>query len=480
MSDLLVDLSTQAWFRQTVKRLGLPLPTPEKLRRPKGPVSARPLDDRRVAVALGTDAALADQLAPALARAGASPRVVADALPAAFVAAGEAYGRPATLVAPGAEPPEGSVHGLIFDATGLSTPASLTELHGFFQPWLARMGRCGRALVIGRPPASLNDPAAAASAAALEGFVRSLAKELGRKGATAHVVYVAKGAEDRLEPLLRFLLSDRAAFLTGQPWTLSAAVPRDPRHGDGVAPLAGLNVVLTGAARGIGEATAHLLAGEGAHVIGIDRPGDEGPLAEVMRAVGGTPLALDITDPDAPTTLSAFIAERFGTVHAVIHNAGITRDKTLARMKAEHWDQTVAVNLGAVVALNTALLATGGGLADGGAIVCLSSVAGLAGNVGQTNYAASKAGVAGYVRALAVQVAARGIAVNAVAPGFIETRMTAAIPAVTREVGRRLSALGQGGEPSDVGQLLTWLVQPESAGLTGQVVRACGGMFIGA
>ena len=112
--------------------------------------------------------------------------------------------------------------------------------------------------------------------------------------------------------------------------------------------------------------------------------------------------------------------------------------------------------------------------------MCLSSVAGIAGNMGQTNYAASKAGIIGYVRKLSQQLAGRGITVNAVAPGFIETRLTAAIPMVIREAGRRLAALGQGGEPRDVAEVLTFLSTPGAAGLTGAIVRVCGGALIGA
>jgi 3-oxoacyl-[acyl-carrier protein] reductase len=163
----------------------------------------------------------------------------------------------------------------------------------------------------------------------------------------------------------------------------------------------------------------------------------------------------------------------------VVHNAGITRDKTLAKMKPEGWDQAVAVNLGSVLRI-TDVLVNEKVLRDGGRLICLSSVAGLAGNLGQTNYAASKAGVAGFVRGLAPSLAKRGITVNAVAPGFIETRLTAAIPVMIREAGRRLAALGQGGLPRDVGDLITFLATPGAQGVTGQVIRVCGGALIGA
>jgi 3-oxoacyl-[acyl-carrier protein] reductase len=245
-----------------------------------------------------------------------------------------------------------------------------------------------------------------------------------------------------------------------------------------VRPLEGKVALVTGAARGIGAATAHTLAGEGARVICLDRPGDEEHASKVADAVGGVPLMVDITASDAPERIRSFCMERFDGVDVVVHNAGITRDKTLARMKPEWWDQAVDVNLSAVLRINDAIL--GEAVRDGGRVICLSSVAGIAGNAGQTNYAASKAGLVGYVDALAQSVGGRGITVNAVAPGFIETRLTAAIPAVTREVGRRLSALGQGGVPSDVAELITFLATPAAAGLTGQVIRACGGMFLGA
>jgi 3-oxoacyl-[acyl-carrier protein] reductase len=148
-------------------------------------------------------------------------------------------------------------------------------------------------------------------------------------------------------------------------------------------------------------------------------------------------------------------------------------------MSAEAWDTAITVNLAAPVYLTRALI-DAKLLKDEGRVVCLSSVAGIAGNAGQTNYAASKAGLVGFVRALSTEVAARGITVNAIAPGLIETRMTDAMPAAIREVARRLSALGQGGLPIDIAETITFLATPWADGITGTTVRVCGGAFVGA
>lgn len=477
MSDLLVELNTRPWFRQAVKNLGLPLPSPQKLLRPKGPRAERPLADKAVVVHLAGD--LGDSLAASLPQAGANPILLGlQSPPATWIEAGEAYGRPARCVALG-EAPEGvRADAIVLDATGLDSPAALEILHTVFQPWMRQMARCGRVIILGRPPEAEVQVGRAAAQAGLEGFVRSLAKELGRLGATAHVVYVAKDAEARLDPLLRFLASPRAAFLTGQPWHLDTRVAW-PAEITPPRALEGRIALVTGAARGIGKATARLLAAEGAHVICLDRPGDEGPVSAVARAVGGTLLPVDITAENAGQDIIDCVKQLGGSLDILVHNAGITRDKTLAKMTPEWWQQAVAVNLGGVIRIDSALL-DAGVLADEARMVMLSSVAGLAGNFGQTNYSTAKAGLVGYVQALARAVAEKGIAVNAVAPGFIETRLTAAMPPVNREVGRRMSALGQGGLPDDVAELISFLVTPGAGGLTGQTFRACGGMYIGA
>jgi 3-oxoacyl-[acyl-carrier protein] reductase len=163
----------------------------------------------------------------------------------------------------------------------------------------------------------------------------------------------------------------------------------------------------------------------------------------------------------------------------VVHNAGLTRDKTLARMPRSAWDAVIDVNLEAVLR-STDVLLRNAQIRDHGRIVVLSSVGGIAGNVGQTNYALTKASLIGWVQTLAHQLASRGITVNAVAPGFIETQMTAQMPTMIKEFARRLSALNQGGLPQDVASAVNFFALPENFGVTGSVLRVCGGALIGA
>ena len=478
MSDFLLELGKNPQARRFIKAVGLPVPLPPDLRRARGPWEPHPLADQVVGVggvvAGPTASLVAKALAPALVGAGAVPEVDGAAFADVFAGPAEAFGRPLRRL--GAATNE-RLAGALFDATDLADPAGLRALYDFFHPLLPRLAPTGRVVVLGRPSSAADSAAQAAARAALDGFVRSLAKETGKRGITAQLLQVAPGAEARLGPVLRFVLSRRSAFVTGQSWLID-----DRAQGGGtdraVLPLEGKVAVVTGAARGIGESTARRLAEEGAKVVLVDRPGDEGPLFALARTLGGRALALDIAAPETPAALAADLRTHHQGVDIVVHNAGITRDKTLARMSAESWDQVLAVNLAAIVRLEEAL--SGSVLRVGGRVICLSSVAGIAGNVGQTNYAASKAGVIGFVRHHAGALAARGITVNAVAPGFIETRLTAAIPFMVREAGRRLSALGQGGLPGDVAEVITFLSSPGAQGLTGQVVRVCGGSFLGA
>lgn len=370
---------------------------------------------------------------------------------------------------------EGEAKALVFDATGIADSTELVELQRFFYPSVGRLRRSGRVVVLGTPPAEAGSPRAHTAQRALEGFVRSLGKEVGGRGSTAQLLYVSPGAEDQLDSTLRFLLSPRSAYVSGQVVRIGPGVAPAPEI-DWERPLAGRTALVTGASRGIGAAIAATLARDGAAVVGLDVPPALADLEKVTGAIGGEAIGLDITAAETPRRL----AERFADgLDAIVHNAGVTRDRTIAKMPEERWAQLIEINLSSEERINDALL-EGGAIGAGGRIVCVSSMSGIAGNSGQTNYAASKAGVIGMVEALAPELAGRGATINAVAPGFVETQMTAAMPIGPREAGRRLSSLSQGGLPVDVAETIAWLASPASTGVNGNTVRVCGQNLLGA
>jgi 3-oxoacyl-[acyl-carrier protein] reductase len=369
--------------------------------------------------------------------------------------------------------------GLVFDATGVSNTDELVELYRFFSPVLRRLRSNGRVVVLARPVDSGKDAEDVAAQRAIEGFTRSVGKEVGGRGATSQLVRVADGAQDRLASTLRFLLSARSAFVSGQVIEVGTDVAAAVSGPDWERPLTGSVVLVTGASRGIGEAIAATAARDGATVVALDVPAAASGLAAVARSTGGSWLALDVTAPDAAARIARHAREHHGRLDVVVHNAGITRDRRLMNMREDGWRQVVEVNLSAPLRI-TRELVDDGLLGQGGRVVGVSSVAGIAGNNGQTNYAASKAGVIGMVDRLAADLAPRGITVNAVAPGFIETQMTAKVPLGIREAGRRLSSLVQGGQPVDVAETIAWFASPASRGVTGNVVRVCGQALIGA
>ena len=367
--------------------------------------------------------------------------------------------------------------GLLFDATGLADIGQSNALYQFFHDSARSLLPCGRIVIIGRPPAECEEPRQATVMRALEGLTRSLGKEI-KRGASANLVYLTRGAEPQLESTLRFLLSPRSAYVSGQVVRIGKAPDSESAVTDWDAPLAGRKVLVTGASRGIGAAIAEVMAREGAQLVLLDVPQAGEALEAIAQRLGGTALALDITSTDAPQDLlGAALAD--GGWDVVVHNAGITRDKTIARMRPDQWQSVVNINLGAQERINEALV-QGGGLRAGGRIVCVSSISGIAGNMGQTNYAFSKAGVIGMVQSQAPALAQRGITINAVAPGFIETQMTAAVPFAIREAGRRMNSMGQGGQPQDVAETIAWLASQASGGINGNVVRVCGQSLIGA
>ena len=362
---------------------------------------------------------------------------------------------------------------VIFDASGIENSEQLKSLYDFFNPIARQIQSSGRVVIVGTTPETAKSVSQSIAQRALEGFVKSVGKEF-KKGIAANLIYVDAGAEANLESALRFAVSPRSAYVSGQVIRVSPAEKVDV---DWTKPLAGKTAVVTGASRGIGEAIAHVLARDGAHVICLDVPQQQADLDRVAGEIGGSTLAIDITAADAGEKIKAAAAEQ-GGLDIIVHNAGITRDKTLANMKPELWDLVININLSAIERVNDYLISNDG-LNANGRIICVSSISGIAGNLGQTNYAASKAGVIGVVKFTAPTLK-NGITINAVAPGFIETQMTAAIPFAIREAGRRMNSMSQGGLPVDVAETIAMFASTASTGLNGNVVRVCGQSLLGA
>ena len=444
MSDRYQSLVQTSIGQLLVKNLGLPNPVPLERY-----VDGEPLVDGTVAV--GGTGRLAESLPGILDLLGIASTHSADAA--------EKY------------------KGLVFDATGLTSTSELGALRDFFTPLLRSLETCPRVVVLGTPPESVKGSERVAQRA-LEGFTRSLGKELGR-GGTVQLVYVAEGAEAATASTLGFLLSPKSAYVSGQVIRIGATGETGAADvQDVLRPLVGKVALVTGASRGIGEQIARVLHRDGATVIGVDVPQAASELQTVMKELGGDHLTLDITAKDAPQRIAHHVKEKHGGVDVVVHNAGITRDKKLANMDEDRWGSVLDVNVVAPERITRELLDQKA-INDNGRIIGVASIAGIAGNVGQTNYAASKAGVIGLVDSLADELK-HGTTINAVAPGFIETKMTAAVPLATREVGRRLNAMSQGGLPVDVAETIAWYANPGSTAVNGNVVRVCGQMMLGA
>jgi 3-oxoacyl-[acyl-carrier protein] reductase len=239
---------------------------------------------------------------------------------------------------------------------------------------------------------------------------------------------------------------------------------------DPYASLEGKRALITGAARGIGRAIAAQLKGAGAEVLCCDLPGTS-ENEEVAREVGGQALYADVTKAD---DVEKLIAEA-GEIDILINNAGITRDGLLARMSEEDWRAVIDVNLTSVYLMCRAAI-RGMMKRRSGVIVNLSSVVGLHGNFGQTNYAASKAGIVGFTKSLAREAGTRGVRVNAVAPGYIETRLTDVLPDEVKMKMLEATSLGRFGQPEDIARAVHFLCSDEAAFITGEVLVVDGGM----
>jgi 3-oxoacyl-[acyl-carrier protein] reductase len=446
MSDRYAQLINTPVGRIVSRQVGLPAPVKLQRYSPGQPVIDGP-------VLTGGDG----RLGPAL------KRVLGEIRAETFVAL------------PGAE--EQTFKALVFDATAINDVDQLRAAWAFFGPAIRRVRTSGRVIVLGTPPDEADDPRESSAQWALDGLVRSIGKEV-RKGASANLVYVSPGAEDEIDSTLRFLLSPKSAYVSGQMIHVGAPVA-DTGEIDWERPLAGKVALVTGASRGIGEAIASVIARDGAHVVGVDVPAQQSDLEAVSARIGGSSLVLDITSEEAPHRIASHLLDHHGGLDIVVHNAGVTRDKTLGRMSEELWSTVIGINVQAPFRINRELYEREV-MNDNGRFVLVSSISGIAGNAGQTNYATSKAGIIGAVHAYAPICAAAKTTINAVAPGFIETAMTAAMPIATREAGRRMNSMTQGGLPVDVAETIAWFASPGSAGVNGNVVRVCGQSLIGA
>jgi len=366
-------------------------------------------------------------------------------------------------------------NGIVFDASGIQTSEQLSALHRFFQPVIKQLSPCSRVVILGRPSEQIEDVSYATAQRSLEGFSRSVAKEIGKNGSTCQLMYVQSGCETLLQAPLRFLTSAKSAYISGQVIHVKPGVIQGTINQ--IKPLQGKTALVTGASRGIGAAIAETLARDGAHVICLDIPALKQDLEQICSRLKGSTIVADITAKDAADTIAEFVRDK--SLDIIVHNAGVTKDKTLARMPDNHWDILMDINLSAMERINERLLSENL-LNHYGRIICVSSMSGIAGNFGQTNYATSKAAVIGYVNAMQKPLTKKHITINAVAPGFIETKMTAAIPFTVREAGRRMNSLKQGGKPVDVAEAIAFFAQPQAAGVTGNTIRICGQSLIGA
>ena len=375
---------------------------------------------------------------------------------------------------------ETKIPALVIDASQFSEENSFNDLYHQISPVLPSLQANARIVLIAQSYSDAQSHQGKAFSRSLLGFTKSLAKEVGRKGSTVNIIYMQNKVELELDGALSFLLSSKSTFISGQSFEVSAIKQQcNINQSQKIA-------LVTGAAQGIGLAISKTLARDGFKVVGVDIPQAENELIKNMKHIEGDAISLDISGDDAGKQLLQYLTDNhFTGFDVIVHNAGITRDKTLAKMPEHWWTSTLNINLLSVIKINQCLLENNAVNTDG-RIVCMSSMNGFAGQVGQTNYATSKAGLIGYVSSLSQELNktdadghSSNITINAVAPGFIETKMTEQIPFMTREMGRRMNALSQGGTPQDVAEAVAFFSQKASYGVSGQTVRVCGLNFIG-
>ncbi|MCF8256407.1 MAG: SDR family oxidoreductase [Flavobacteriales bacterium] len=360
---------------------------------------------------------------------------------------------------------------LLVDARHVKDEEGLKAVYGQLKDGATSVRPTGKVVLIALDPKAVTEVRTKSFQRAIEGVMRSLAKELGGKGSTVNLLRVpGDAALEQLALPLHFFGSGRSAFITGQALTVGPTLAA----GD----LKDKVCVVTGGAGGIGSATVKRLEAEGCKVIIADMP----QMAEKAKALESANVkffAGDLTKEQDADALLAFIKEIYGRLDVLVNNAGITRDKTLKNMPEHFWDQVIAINLTAVMQLTEKALVKGL-LPDRGRIINTSSISGIAGNFGQTNYTATKAALIAFGEGLGADLKERGITVNAIAPGFIATDMVKTMPFMTRLFAERLTSLAQAGKPTDIAEAVAFLAHPAAQGITGQVLRVCGGSFLGA
>lgn len=368
---------------------------------------------------------------------------------------------------------------VIFDASEIKDASELVSVYSFFSPIIKKLAKNAKIVIIGDDPQFLSNVEQITAQTALLGFCKSLAKEVGKNGITCQLLQSAPHAEKQLIAPITFFTSPSSAYITGQNLRVQpgTSIPVTSIASANSDSLIGKIAVVTGASRGIGKSIALTLADKGAYVVCLDIESQFAQLQAVADQISGKAISLDITSSQANQTFEE-IAKDTG-IDIIVHNAGVTMDKTLARMQPLQWNLLMDINLCAIQRINKQLLQNNL-INQAGRIICISSISGIAGNVGQTNYATSKAGVIGYVNALSDELLGTSITINAVAPGFIETQMTAKMPVLARQIGRRANSLKQGGLPIDVAEAICFFASPSADGISGNTLRVCGQNILGA
>lgn len=367
------------------------------------------------------------------------------------------------------------IDGLLVSCVGMETIEDLEDLYTTIKNTSSKINANGRIVIVSR----VDDTSVLSYAVqkSIDGFARALSKEIGgKKGVTVNLLKITNKNIMPYEVVnaATFFLSDKSSFITGQVVELNNAYGAE--FSTPAKLLQDKVAIVTGGARGIGAATAKVLHREGAKVIIVDVPSAKDDAEKLAQELNGDVILEDITDTKATTLIQKNILTKHNGLDILINNAGITRDKTIAKMSIDQWRSVLNVNLKAMINLTETFIKEG--FNNKAKVVGLSSISGIAGNVGQTNYSLTKAGVIGFTQAIAANH--ENIFANAVAPGFIETKMTENLPFFVKEGGRRLSTLKQGGLPEDVAELIGFLASPLSDAINGQCIRVCGGSMIGA